>query len=108
MTHALPSRRQTRDLAAYEALRPDGRWVRILTALGEGPAEVGALLEATDQGKYPLWRERRKIRTALFDMADLGWVAATHWGWARTVDGTAALAEAATRPRDGGQPCAAA
>lgn len=91
MTHALPSRRQTRDLSAYDQLRPDGRWARLLAALAPGPADIGALLETTDQGRYPLWRERRKIRTALFDMADIGWVAATHWGWTRTAAGTAAL-----------------
>jgi len=90
---ALPSRRSTRAVSDYDRLRPDGRWFRILTALAAGPADVGALLQAIDQLKYPLWRERRKIRTALFDMADLNWVEATHWGWVRTAAGTAALAE---------------
>lgn len=97
---ALPTRRSTRSFSDYDRLRPDGRWSRLLAALGAGPADIAALLEATDQRRYPLWRERRKIRTALFDMADLGWVQATHWGWVRTVAGSAALAEAtpATSP----------
>ncbi len=97
---ALPSRRQTRDLSVYDRLRPDGRWVRLLTALAAGPADAGSLLEATDPGKYPLWRERRKIRTALFDMADLGWVEATHWGWARTAAGADAIDALPSNPGD--------
>ena len=95
---ALPSRRSTRPISAYDRLRPDGRWFRVLTALGTGPADIGTLLESVDQGRYPLWRERRKIRTALFDMADLDWVAATPWGWVRTLDGGNALAEVTPAP----------
>lgn len=90
----LPSRRSTRSVTDYDRLRPNGRWFRILTAMAAGPADIGSLLEAIDQRKYPLWRERRKIHTALFDMADLNWVEVTHWGWVRTEAGRAALAEA--------------
>ena len=103
MTHALPSRRATRARSDYDQLRAGGRWARLLTALGPGPADAAALLEATDQGKYPVWRERRKIRTALFDMADLGWVEATHWGWIRTGSGTEAIASVDDRHPGGGR-----
>lgn len=95
MTHTVPSRRDRSD---FDQLRPDGRWARLLAALDPGPADAAALLAETDRGKYPLWRERRKIRTALFDMADLGWVEATDLGWVRTGAGTEALSVARGEP----------
>jgi hypothetical protein len=103
LTHAVPSRRAARARSDYDQLRAGGRWARLLTELGKGPADVTELLQATDQGKYPLWRERRKIRTALFDMGNLGWVEATAWGWARTRAGTEAFASIDDRHPCGGR-----
>lgn len=49
-------------------LRPGGRWHRLLAALETGSKDVEQLLAATDLGRYPRWRERRKIESALSDM----------------------------------------
>lgn len=72
-------------------LRPDGRWTRLLTALAAGPLSPDQLLEATDPGRYPVWRERKKIIAALHDMRDLGWIAGGRDRWIRTASGAAAL-----------------
>lgn len=73
-------------------LRAGGRWVRILAALGRGGMTADQLLEATDPGRYPRWRERKKIWAALHDMRDLGWIRAGVLGrWVRTASGAAAL-----------------
>lgn len=81
-------------------LRPGGRWTRLLTALAAGPLSADQLLEATDPGRYPRWRERKKIYAALQDMRDLGWIRSGLFGrWSRTAAGRAALES--VRPEGG-------
>lgn len=75
-------------------LRVDGRWARLLAALGRGAHTAPELLEATDTGRYPRWRERNKIHAALRDMRGLGWVRIDGRIWTRTPTGAAALQSA--------------
>lgn len=72
-------------------LRPGGRWTRLLTALAGGALSPDQLVEATDPGRYPVWRERKKVVAALHDMRALGWVAGGRDRWTRTASGAAAL-----------------
>lgn len=88
-TTGIPGRWPGRD----PACRPDGRWHRLLRALATGPMAISDLLEQTDPGKHPRWRERRKVVDALKDLRALGLVSRDDvWGWVSTAAGTAALA----------------
>lgn len=89
-----------------DPLRPDGRWARLLKALERGPLDPSQLFDAIDQGRYPRWRERRKIVVALHAMASLGLTAATHYGWVRTVTGAAALQALASADEPERRSCA--
>lgn len=76
-------------------LRPDGRWSRILEALAAGPLPQGAILKATNPGKYSRKIESLKIYTALRDMRAAGLIEHVGArGWLRTPTGEAALQHA--------------
>lgn len=74
------------------ALRPDGRWRRILEALEAGPLSLGRIRAVTDPGRYTRRIEGIKIYHALRDMTAVGLVDhQRNQGWILTPHGAAAL-----------------
>lgn len=74
--------------------RPGRRWHRLLAALNGSPMTFSNLFRATDPGVHDPRRERRKVKTALRDLAALGLVERVDpWGWVVTAEGAATLAE---------------
>lgn len=74
------------------ALRPDGRWRRILEALEAGPLSLGPIRALTDPGRYTRRVEGIKIYNALRDMTAVGLVDhRRNQGWILTPHGAAAL-----------------
>ena len=73
-------------------LRPGARWTRILIAVRGAALPAADILRQTSEGR-PVFRvEHRKLRQALYRMAEHGLIEhAGAWGWTATADGRAAV-----------------